>query len=91
MYAGLKAQGLEIISVNQGDSAEIINKFVKQGKFQFPIVMDKHGSKIAEIYGVQAYPTNFLIKDGKVVSMSVGFDEKALKADLTKWGFKVGG
>jgi thioredoxin-like negative regulator of GroEL len=89
MYKGLKAQGMEYISVNQGDSAEVINKYVKEGKFNFPIVMDKKGADIAKMYGVMAYPTNYIIKDGKVVARFVGFDEKAMKDALTKLGFKV--
>jgi thioredoxin-like negative regulator of GroEL len=89
MYKGLKAQGMEYISVNQGDSAEVINKYAKETNFEFPIVMDKKGGDIAKMYGVMAYPTNYLIKDGKVFAKFVGFDEKAMKAAITKMGFKV--
>jgi thiol-disulfide isomerase/thioredoxin len=89
MYKGLKAQGMEYISVNQGDSAEVINKYVKESNFEFPIVMDKKGADIAKMYGVMAYPTNYLIKDGKVVARFVGFDEAGMKAAIRKMGFTV--
>ena len=89
MYAGLRAQGCEVISVNHGDSAEVINRFVNESKLSFPVLMDQRGSDIAKLYGVGAYPTNYLIKDGKVFATLVGFDEKALKASLAKLGFRV--
>lgn len=40
-------------------------------------------------YGVQAYPTNYLVApDGKILWRSVGFDEGGLRAALEKAGVK---
>ena len=80
-----------MISVNQGDSPKVINDYVKQGKFNFPIAMNaKGGPDVAKLYGVQAYPTNYIIgRDGKVVARFVGFDEAGMKNELKKLGFKL--
>jgi hypothetical protein len=40
-------------------------------------------------YGVQAYPTNYVIDStGKVVFRCVGFDPEGIKAALAKLGVK---
>ncbi len=40
-------------------------------------------------YGVQAYPTNYIVgADGTVVYRSVGFDEAGLRAALAKLGVR---
>lgn len=42
---------------------------------------------IAEKYGVQAYPTNYLLDaNGKVLYRATGFDEAGLRAALKKAG-----
>jgi hypothetical protein len=91
MYPTLAKQGLRYISVNYGDDKATINKYVKEGKFTFPIGMNGKGKNdVSELYGVQAYPTNYLISpDGKVVASFVGFDEAGMKAALRKMGLKL--
>ena len=45
--------------------------------------------QVGKAYGVQAYPTNYLVgPDGKVLWRGVGFDEDALRAALAKAGVK---
>jgi hypothetical protein len=92
MYAQLKDRGLELIAVNSGDSREVINKYVAEGKFSFLIGMDNEGNKdygTAGKYGVQAYPTNYVLdSNGKVVFRSVGFNPNGMKAALDKLGVK---
>jgi len=42
---------------------------------------------LGKAYGVQAYPTNYLVDpEGKIVWRSVGFDEAGLKEALKKMG-----
>jgi hypothetical protein len=49
---------------------------------------DKH-YKISEKYGVQGYPTNYVIgPGGKVAYRSVGFDEAGIRKALEKLGVK---
>ena len=44
---------------------------------------------LGKAYGVQAYPTNYLLgPDGKIVWRSVGFDEAGLRAALAGMGLK---
>ena len=91
MYPNLNKQGLRYISVNNGDSKSVIDKYVKEGKFTFPIGMNGSGKNdVPTLYGVQAYPTNYLIDaNGKIVASFVGFDEEGMKAALKKMGFKL--
>lgn len=83
-------KGLQIVAVNYGDSAQIIQKYVKQGKFTFPIVLNGAGkTDVAAKFGVQAYPTNIVVdRSGKVRAALVGFDEAKLKTVLAKLGVK---
>ena len=55
------------------------------------MVMNKKGGPdVSQLYGVQAYPTNYLIgADGKILAQFVGFNEKELLAELAKAGFKL--
>ena len=87
----MKDKGLNLVAVNLGDSDEVINKYVKEGGFAFPIVKGekKQAGSVFEKYGVQAFPTNYLLdKDGNVVFRSVGFDEEGLRKALEGMGLK---
>lgn len=90
MYARLKSKGLNLVAVNSGDTAKVINDYYKQGKFTFPSVMDvQNKNSVADKYGVQAYPTNYVIKaNGTIAARFVGFDEDAMKKALAKLGLK---
>jgi hypothetical protein len=62
---------------------------VAENKFTFKIGMPPQGYGIFNDYGVQAYPTNYLVDEkGNVVFRSVGFDEAGIKAALAKLGIK---
>jgi hypothetical protein len=93
MYAELKSKGLELIAINNGDSKDRINQYVKEGSFTFPIGMggprNTKDYQVFENYGVQAYPTNYVIgPDGKVVFRTIGFNEKGIREALAKLGVK---
>lgn len=93
LYSELKDKGLELVAVNHGDPADTINKYAAENKFTFLIGMGgQPGGKdygIFEQYGVQAYPTNYVLDpEGKVVWRGVGFDETAIRAALAKLGVK---
>jgi hypothetical protein len=75
--------------VNQGDDKETINKYVAENKFGFKVAMPPESSKVFEDYGVQAYPTNYVIDaSGKVVFHCVGFDEEGIRNALAQLGVK---
>ncbi|GEM_PF-1129358 len=94
MYSELKDKGMGLIAVNGMDSDAVINKYVEENKFTFPIGMadKKEGGGIydvAEKYGVSAYPTNYLIDaSGNVIWRGVGFNEAAIRKALAEAGVK---
>jgi len=81
-----------LIAVNSDDDAATINKYRKEGGFSFILAMGNDGKKhysVAEKYGVQAYPTNYVLDpDGKVVWHAVGYDEEGMRSALAKLGVK---
>ena len=85
----MKDKGLDLIAVNSGDSKETIDKYVRENKFTFKIGMPPQGYGIFNDYGVQAYPTNYIIDSkGTVVFRCVGFDEEGIKKALERLGVK---
>ncbi len=82
-----------MIAVNHSDSHQTVNKYVKENGFSFIIGMggDEGGANygIFSQYGVQAYPTNYVLDpDGKVVWRGLGFDEPQIRFALEKLGVK---
>jgi hypothetical protein len=94
IYSELKDKGLELIAINDSDSPNTINKYVKDNKFSFVIGLGGGNSgeekmDMARDYGVQAYPTNYVLdSNGKVVFRCVGFDPEGIRAALAKLGVK---
>jgi hypothetical protein len=93
MYEELKDKGMGLIAVNGFDSEEVINKYVEEKKFTFPIGMaDKKEGGIYDValkYGVSAYPTNYLVDaSGKVIWRGIGFNEAAIRKALAEQGIK---
>jgi len=88
----MKNKGLELVAVNAGDPEDRIQKYVDENKFDFRIVMGGRGANytLGKAYGVQAYPTNYILDgDGKVVWRGVGFSpatEKQIRDQLAKLG-----
>ena len=79
------------MAVNNGDTVPRVQTYVQEGKFTFPIVMGGRGADytLGKAYGVQAYPTNYLVgPDGKVLWRGVGFNEDALRQALAEAGLK---
>jgi hypothetical protein len=89
----LKDKGLELVAINGSDEKNVIQKYVTDNKFTFNIALAGKNAgaayDIAEKYGVQAYPTNYLLDPtGKVLFRSVGFNEQGLRSALEKAGVK---
>jgi len=87
----MKPKGLEMITVNSGDSKQTITGYWSKEKFTMPVGMGgSQGSSTYAIFakfGVQAFPTNYVIDaNGRVAWRSVGFDEAGLRAALKKLG-----
>lgn len=91
MFDEFKDKGFTIIALNGSDDKETINKYINENHFTFNIGM-KQGNQPYNAdtqYGVQAYPTNYLIgSDGKILFRGVGFEEDKIRQALAKIGIK---
>lgn len=64
----------ELISINSYDSKEEVGKFFDKNKVNYPVLLN--GKEIATSYGVNAFPTFFIIdKSGKIIYSQAGFEE----------------
>lgn len=81
----MKDQGVEFYAVNQGESKEQVEKFLKQQKLDLPVLLDEKGA-VGDKFGVQGIPQTVIIdKAGKVQVVHVGFGpgmEKMLTKEL---------
>lgn len=95
LYDSHKEQGLEVIAVAlDGDLANNIRQFAKQGKYTFTILLDQESEDgslvVAEDYVVPGTPTIYIIdKNGKITFSKVGRVgetelEKAIQSALGK-------
>jgi peroxiredoxin len=70
-----KDQGLEILSLNQGESADQVGHFIEQKKYSFHVLLDQGGA-VGDNYGVSGIPTLVLVdKKGVVQWLRVGYSE----------------
>jgi peroxiredoxin len=53
-------QGLVILAVNAGESANMVQAYMEALGLTFPALLDPDGS-IIELYGIQAFPTTVWI------------------------------
>jgi peroxiredoxin len=68
-----KDRGLEILSVNQGETAEPVRNFIQRKKYSFHVVLDQDGA-VGGKYGVRGIPTLVLVdKKGMVQWLRVGY------------------
>ncbi len=93
LYTELKDKGMDLIAINSGDDKDTINKYIKENNWTFNIVMGGQPGgadyAIFKQYGVQAYPTNYVLdSNGKVVWRGIGFNEPEIRAALEKLGVK---
>lgn len=81
------SQGLTIIDVDNGaiDQVQAVEAHVKTAGLPFAVFHDRAGAT-CQTYGVQAYPTAYLIgRDGKVVwEGNPGGDMAALERTIEK-------
>lgn len=81
-----KGQGLEILSLNQGEPADQVRQFISRKKYGFHVVLDADGSVGAK-YGVRGIPTLVLVdKSGIVQWLQVGYnkDESELQEAIER-------
>ena len=70
-----KGKDFEILSLDQGESAEEIRPFITRKKYGFHVLLDKDGI-VGDKYGVKGIPTLVLIdKSGAIQWLQVGYSE----------------
>ena len=72
LYKRLKSQGLEMLAVDIGEDQAVVQQFIKNNNYTFPVLLDKD-AKVSTQYGVSAIPTTYILdREGKIISMIVG-------------------
>jgi len=71
-----------MLAVDYGDRPETVAAYFKNERFELtPLIQD--GNEVSGAFGVQAYPTNYLLDaDRRVAWRMVGFDEAAFRSVL---------
>ncbi len=68
----LNDQGLEVVTIDQGESLDQVRSFVERKKYSFRVLLDP-GSAVGNVYGVRGIPTSVLVdRNGIVQSISIG-------------------
>ena len=67
MYSGLAADGVEVLSVNVGETPSTVQNFVQDYNLVYRVLLDRD-NRVAGLYGLIGVPTYILInKQGEVV------------------------
>jgi len=84
IYNRYKSKGLEIVAFSVDDKADAWKKAVTEDALTWPQVSDLKGIRegVAHDFEITGVPTNFLVKDGKVIG--VFLRRQALNAMLQK-------
>jgi thiol-disulfide isomerase/thioredoxin len=84
----LKADQVESVAINLGDSLKDIEAFEKKQPLGLKVGLggdEKGRSEVGKAFGVQEFPTTYLVgPDGKVLWRKTGFDKAALADALAK-------
>lgn len=85
IYERYKSKGLEIVAFSVDDKEDAWKKAVEQDALTWPQVSDLKGMRegVAHDFEISGVPTNFLVKDGKVIG--VFLRRQALNAMLQKY------
>jgi peroxiredoxin len=72
LYQRFKNDGLEILAVDGGEGDATVRRFIRNGGYTFPVLMDRNG-RVNSAYGIRAIPTSFIIdREGKILGRVVG-------------------
>jgi thiol-disulfide isomerase/thioredoxin len=65
-------EGLVLLTVNSGESADRVRQFLIENEFSFPVLLDIHNA-ISQAYNVHGIPTTFFIgQDGIINEIKIG-------------------
>ncbi|UOR14126.1 thiol-disulfide oxidoreductase ResA [Halobacillus amylolyticus] len=78
-YQIFKDKGVQVLSVDVGESAVTVQAFVDRKGMTFPVLMD-YGEELLDAYGIGPIPVTFLIdENGRVVDrITAGMTEKEI-------------
>lgn len=71
-YLKYRENGFVILAVNAGESQSLVDQFISQAGFDFPVLLDPDSASLSRL-GVFSFPTSILVgRDGKVKKIHVG-------------------
>jgi thiol-disulfide isomerase/thioredoxin len=72
LHQRYKNDGLEFVAVDIMESRGVIQDFMRENTYTFPVAMDTNGD-VSSKYGVQAIPATFIIdRDSKIIFYAPG-------------------
>ncbi len=75
LYQSLKTSGLVLLAVSSSEKPSTVHAFLDKNPLRVPVLLDTTGA-VASQYGVQAFPTTYLIdRQGRVVGVRLGGQE----------------
>ncbi|MCK9603141.1 MAG: TlpA family protein disulfide reductase [Candidatus Omnitrophica bacterium] len=83
-YAGLTGEGLEVLSINVGESEGLVRDFIRGRYLAYRILLDQN-ENVARSYGVTGVPTYILInRKGSIIFQDSYFPQEQYKDSLAK-------
>jgi thiol-disulfide isomerase/thioredoxin len=67
LHRALPGQGLVVIGISVDESEADVREFVARAGLHFPVLRDPGGRGAARVFGVEGYPTTFVIDAAGVV------------------------
>lgn len=75
LYNQYKADGFEILAVNEDEDTSKVHAYLARKPVPFPVLLDNSGQS-AERYGIRAFPTTLIVdREGKVLNQFEGVNE----------------
>ena len=81
-----KPPSVQVLTVNVGESAASVERYIQDGGYTFPVLMDTQ-HKVATVYAIQYFPTTYFIdSDGVIQSVKMGPapSKEAMEEELRK-------
>jgi len=75
VYERWEDKDFEMVAVNLREDNKTVEKYMEEGGYTFPVLMDKEG-QIGGLFGVTGIPTTFMVdKEGRLIARLVGTRE----------------
>lgn len=77
LWQKYRDQGFSVVAVEAARDRERATKFINDKKLTFHLLEDDEDNTVSQkTYGVEAFPTSFVIdRDGRILYCHVGFEE----------------